>query len=288
MFSAKKIASNEVKEVPYPELPPNIAWLLTETRAGLDVASVPLSLIKSWIARGSSIDQKENPSSSLPIIMLPGFGSDERYMKPLGKHLEHLGYSTEGWGLGLNLAGADKPHTLDQLDESWNIEPYEGYNEESYRGEAGVPFLCDLATDRVKQRSNELGSQVILIGWSLGGYIAREVARQLSNEVAHVITLGSPIVGGPKYTRAAKFYTAKGFDLDWIEREASKRDKLPIKQPITALYSKTDGVVAWRAAIDKISPNVTHWQINASHLGMGFNPKVWKLIRKSLAQYGQR
>lgn len=286
MYRAKKIASNEANESPCPELPPNTALILAEARAGLDVASVPFSLIKSWFGGVSATNDNEQRSTPLPIILLPGFASDERYMKPLGKHLEHFGYATEGWGLGINLAGSDKPHTLDQLDESWNVEPYEGYSEDSYRGEGGVPFLCDLATERVKRRAEEFGSQVVLIGWSLGGYIAREVARQLSNDVAHVITLGSPVIGGPKYTKAAQFFTAKGFDLDWIEREAGKRDAKPIQQTITAIYSKTDGIVNWRAAIDKVSPKVTHWQINASHLGMGFNSGVWKLIRESLAQYG--
>lgn len=283
MYKSKKIEVTETQQSPYPECPPSTSLILAEMRAGLDAASVPISLLKSLLQKVSP----DPDNSKLPIILMPGFASDDRYMKPLGKHLEHLGYSTEGWGLGPNLAGSDKPHTLDQLDESWNVEPYEGYSEDSYRGEAGVPFLCDLATQQVQRRSEELGSRVVLIGWSLGGYIAREVARQLGNDVAHVITLGSPVIGGPKYTKAAKLFKAKGFDLDWIEREAGKRDSMPIQQTITAIYSKTDGIVDWRAAIDKVSPNVTHWQINAAHLGMGFNPKIWKLVRDSLAQYGQ-
>ncbi len=282
MFSIKKITAFDAMQFPSPKSPPRPSLVLGEMRAGLDLASVPASLIKSWVHKQSTSQN----TAKLPIILMPGFASDERYMKPLGKHLEHFGYTTEGWGLGLNLAGADKPHTLDQLRKSWNVEPYEGYTAESYRGEGGVPYLCDLATQRVKLRAKELGSKVVLIGWSLGGYIAREVARELENDVAHVITLGSPVIGGPKYTKAVRFFQAKGFDIDWIEREASKRDASPIQQPITAIYSKTDGVVNWHAAIDKISPNVTHWQINAAHIGMGFNPKIWRLIRESLAEHG--
>ncbi|MFT5572600.1 MAG: pimeloyl-ACP methyl ester carboxylesterase [Cryomorphaceae bacterium] len=287
MYRAKEIASSEAKNLPHPKSPPSTAWIIAEARAGLDVASVPFSLIKSWLGKASTSSSNERDSSKLPIILLPGFASDERYMKPLAKHLEHLGYYTEDWGLGMNMAGTDMPHTLDQLADSWNAEPYEGYTEESYRGDAGVPFLCDVMTQRVKQRAEELGSKVVLIGWSLGGFIAREVARDLADDVAHVITLGSPIIGGPKYTKAATFFEAKGYNLQWIERESAKRDAIPIQQPITAIYSKTDGIVDWRSAIDKISPNATHWQINAPHLGMGFNSKVWKLIRQSLAQYGQ-
>jgi len=287
MFQAKKIESTEACQSPYPESAPPSRLMLGELRASFDVAGVPASLMKSWLGKTSSKKSTEQHSSKLPIILLPGFASDERYMMPLAKHLEHLGYSTEGWGLGMNMAGTDMPHTLDQLADSWDVEPYEGYSEESYKGDGGVPFLCDVATARVKQRAEELGSKVVLIGWSLGGLIAREVARELDGDVAHVITLGSPVIGGPKYTKAAKFFISKGYNLEWIERESLKRDANPIQQQITAVYSKTDGIVDWRSAIDKISPNVTHWQINAPHLGMGFNSKVWGLIRDSLEHYGQ-
>ena len=282
MFKAKKIERAEVQQYPSPDSPPKASLVLGEMRAGLDIASVPALLMASWIRKSG----KNHTSSKFPIILMPGFASDDRYMRPLGKYLEHLGYSTEGWGLGLNLAGSDKPHTLNQLAESWNIEPYEGYTEESYKGEGGVPYLCDLATQRVKQRAQKLDSKVVLIGWSLGGYIAREVARELGDEVAHVITLGSPVIGGPKYTKAVKFFEVKGFNIDWIERESSKRDRFPIQQPIMAIFSKTDGIVDWRAAIDKVSPNVTHWQVNAAHMSMGFNSKIWKLVRNSLNEHG--
>lgn len=282
MFKSKKIENSEIQRFADPESPPKLSLALGEMRAGLDLASVPASLTISWIRK----ERNNKNLSKLPIILMPGFATDDRYMRPLGKHLEHLGYSTEGWGLGSNMAGSDKPHSLSQISESWNIEPYEGYTEENYRGEGGVPYLCDLATKRVKQRASELNSKIVLIGWSLGGYIAREVARELGDDVAHVITLGSPVIGGPKYTKAVRFFVAKGFNIDWIEKESLKRDNSPIQQPITAIYSKTDGVVDWRAAIDKISPNVTHWQVNAAHIGMGFNSKIWKLVRASLAEHG--
>lgn len=71
--------------------------------------------------------------------------------------------------------------------------------------------------------------------------------------------------------------------LDWIEEEIGNREKRPIRQPITAIYSKTDAIVSWQAAIDHHSPNVTHVETNAAHLGMGFNQTVWSHIVSSLA-----
>jgi hypothetical protein len=71
-------------------------------------------------------------------------------------------------------------------------------------------------------------------------------------------------------------------DLDWIEEQISRREERPIRQPITAIYSRNDAVVSWRAAIDHHSENVTHIDVSAPHLGMGFNPTIWNHIVKAL------
>jgi hypothetical protein len=71
-------------------------------------------------------------------------------------------------------------------------------------------------------------------------------------------------------------------DLDWIEEEVAGREANPIQQPITAIYSRSDGVVDWRACIDHHSPNVRHVEVNAAHLGMGFNPTIWRHIVQAL------
>ncbi len=67
-------------------------------------------------------------------------------------------------------------------------------------------------------------------------------------------------------------------DLDWIETEIRRRESRPIRQPITAIYSKSDAVVTWQAAIDHYSADVTHVEVDVAHLGMGFNPTVWRHI----------
>jgi len=141
---------------------------------------------------------------------------------------------------------------------------------------------------RIRQRSKELGSPVIIIGWSLGGYIARECARELPDEVAKVITLGAPVVGGPKYTRAVEFFRARNLDIDWIEASIAHRDSTLIQQPITSIYSKSDGVVSLYAALDTVSPNVENIEVNSSHWGMGFNRNVWRLISDALSTYQKR
>jgi pimeloyl-ACP methyl ester carboxylesterase len=88
---------------------------------------------------------------------------------------------------------------------------------------------------------HRLGAPVRLIGWSLGGYLAREVAREHPHAVQQVITLGSPVIGGPKYTAVAGAYRRRGVDLDAIEAEVAVRNELPLDTPITAIYSQSDG-----------------------------------------------
>lgn len=254
--------------------------MLMESRAVFDLASVPLSLIKSKLSPKMS-------AGSLPIIMFPGFGSDERYLKALEWYLQNLGYTTEGWGLRANLAGLDIDHKLEDLSPIWDFDYPENYTPETYKGEGGVPMLCEKAIERIKQRSKELNSPVVIIGWSLGGYVARECARELLDEVAQIITFGAPVFGGPKYSRAADFFKAKKFDLDWVETSIQKRSRVAIAQPITSIYSKSDGIVSEYAAFDSISPNVKNVHINAAHLGMGFNKKVWKVIDDALCAESQ-
>jgi len=92
-----------------------------------------------------------------------------------------------------------------------------------------VPYLCDHLADRVRERHEAGGEPIALIGWSLGGYLARKAARDLPHIVDRVITFGSPVVGGPKCTAAARLFRRYGMDLDWIEAEIAKRERVPIR-----------------------------------------------------------
>lgn len=271
----------------YPTSPPTTLTFLGESKALIDIATLAPRLISAAVVSSSQRYDLDR-SHYYPVVLLPGFASDEKYLWPLQLFLKSKGIRAEGWGLGLNLAGSNLQHELDDISKGWNVEPYEGYSPETYRGEGGVPYLCDLATARIRQRAEELGGPVTLVGWSLGGYIAREVARDLPEQVAHVVTMGSPVIGGPKYTRAAAFFKKKGYNLDWIESESAKRDAVPINQPITSIVSKADGIVDWRAAIDNVSPNVEHHYVKSQHLGMGFSKEVWQITLDSIRAYARQ
>lgn len=250
--------------------PPRRRSLLLESRTAIDLARMVAPLVSVQLRRPAARDRAR-------IIVVPGFGSDDRYTAPLRHYLNRLGFRAEGWGLGKNLAGVDLPHSLEDLSPGWQFA-----QKENYRGEGSVPFLADRLAQRVRERHASVGEPITLIGWSLGGYLAREVARDLPGIVDRVITMGSPAIGGPKYTAAAPFFRNRGMDLDWIEEQISRREERPIRQPITAIYSRNDAVVSWRAAIDHHSENVTHIEVSAPHLGMGFNPTIWNHIVKAL------
>lgn len=260
-----------MNETASPTAGPARSMLLMETRAAADLVRMAFPLVHSSLHR-------RPPRGGSRIIVVPGFGADDRWTRPFRAYLKNLGLDAEGWGLGRNLAGLDLRHDLDDLSDSWKITP-----PQVYRGEAAVPYLCDRLTARIRTRHRELGVPITLVGWSLGGYLAREAARDLPDIVQRVITLGSPVVGGPKYTAAARVFAKRGLDLDWIEREVARREERPIRQPITAIYSRTDGIVAWQAAIDRFSANVKHIPVDASHLGMIFNPTVWRNVVAAMA-----
>jgi pimeloyl-ACP methyl ester carboxylesterase len=188
-----------------------------------------------------------------PVMLLPGYRASERSMRPLRRFLDALGYDTYDWGIGRNVGDV--------------------------RGNT------DHVGERVKELTAALDdSPVTLIGWSLGGVVAREVARLYEPEVREVITLGTPIIGGPKYTFVGRRYASRyGLDLDRFEREVHARNSAGVRQPVTSIYSKTDGIVGWRASVDVYNCQARNIEVRGSHLGLGVNPAVWRHIADTLA-----
>jgi pimeloyl-ACP methyl ester carboxylesterase len=215
------------------------------------------------------------------IMLFPGLGVDGRYFKPMNRHLERHGHRIFDWGLGVNDAGFYREFT--QADVTIDWQPDVGKRGRPlHKNELGVAYLCSQAVINARRLSEKLDRPIVLLGWSLGGFIAREVARALPQHVSQVITFGSPVVGGPKYTAVAWRFRRFGVDVDWIAREMIKLNKTPISQPITSIYSKNDAIVHWSASIDNINRNVQHVEVSSCHLGMGFSFEVWRQVLKAL------
>ncbi|MBY8964746.1 alpha/beta fold hydrolase [Algiphilus sp. NNCM1] len=251
--------------------PPASALAWREARALADLATLPFRLAGTALRRPHALGNGRR------VIVLPGFGGGDRAMAPMRTYLRLHGFQAEGWGLGRNLAGLDRPH--DPAEISWGLDL-----NRPYRGEGGVPHLCDLMTARVRKRAEVYGAPIALVGWSLGGTIAREVARDLPGRVDQVVTLGAPVIGGPKYTRAAKVFRRRGMDLDWIEAEVARRNARPIRCPVTAIVSPTDGIVGFHSTRDPHHADARYIEADVSHTGMGINGRTLRLVVEALTE----
>ncbi|ETR73766.1 MAG: PGAP1 family protein [Candidatus Magnetoglobus multicellularis str. Araruama] len=181
------------------------------------------------------------------IILLPGFGMTDNSLKLLQHRLNLCGHKAMMWGIG--------------------------------RNHGKVTPLLNAFGERLRKVFEIEKEPLDLIGWSLGGYIAREAARDNPDAVRQVITLAGPAIGGPKYTLCGIFYEQSGWDLDKIESTVKKRFDNPIMVPIVSIYTRWDGIVSWESCFDKWSPDVRHIEVHASHMGMPFSMEVlWRII----------
>jgi pimeloyl-ACP methyl ester carboxylesterase len=135
------------------------------------------------------------------------------------------------------------------------------------RARSGLQDLCESS-----------GDQVSLIGWSLGGVHARELAKEFPQFVRCVITLGTPFAGQPKSTNAWRVYElASGRN---IEREAQQYEL-----PTTSIWSRSDGIGAWQGSVQQPDHARTeNIEVVASHLGLGLKPSAWWAVADRLAQ----
>jgi pimeloyl-ACP methyl ester carboxylesterase len=135
----------------------------------------------------------------------------------------------------------------------------------------------------VKELHKLHGRKVSLLGWSLGGIYAREIAKAVPKLSRCVITLGTPFTGSPKATNAWRLYekvSKQKIDDPQIQQQIAKAPPVPT----TSLYSKSDGIVAWQCSLNEPGPRTENIEIQASHMGMGLNPIALYAIADRLAQ----
>jgi pimeloyl-ACP methyl ester carboxylesterase len=188
-----------------------------------------------------------------PVLTLPGFLASDLSMAPMRRYLRELGYDAHAWNLGRNTGGISRMRAAlrDRL--------------------AGIHESC--------------GRKVSIVGWSLGGVYARDLALRAPEMVRYVVTLGSPFANDVRATNATRLYEAlsgEAVDGDPGFREAIAGD-LPV--PATSIYSRADGVVNWQTCL--LRPSATSENIEvylASHVGLGVNPAALWAVADRLAQ----
>jgi len=184
-----------------------------------------------------------------PVLVLPGWLAGDRTTRPLRWFLRDRGYHAHGWKLGRN-HGPD-PDTVAGLSR------------------------------RFRELRDRHGRRVTLIGWSLGGIYARELARHFPDGVRQVVTLASPFRDVSATSGITRIFRSAGTpERPDVHRRL--RDPLPV--PSTAIYSRTDGIVAWQSCLEDDGPQSESIAVESSHCGMGHHPRVLLVIANRLAQ----
>lgn len=186
-----------------------------------------------------------------PVLVLPGLTAGDASTWPLRKFLEGRGYTVYPWELGLNCG------------------PREG--------------VVHKLLARIRSIQREHGRKLSLVGWSLGGAMARALAVREPQRVRSVVTLGSPLGGHPKASNAWRLFEfVSGVRAD-DPRLRALMSRHPLV-PSTSILSKSDGIVSWPMSLipqNAVSENIA---VSASHFGMGANPAVLWAIADRLAQ----
>ncbi|OQY48723.1 MAG: alpha/beta hydrolase [Anaerolineaceae bacterium 4572_78] len=225
--------------------PPSLLLFLLEGRSLYELGAYYLSL---------PILQATPQGDGHPILVFPGFLASDIETSPLRLFLKSRGYAVHGWELGRN----------------W------GFNAELERK----------MSLRLKEVWTRYRRKVSLVGWSLGGVYVREVSRNLPEYVRQVITLGSPFTNDYKANNLWRIYNLINQEqLEELNPKMLKAMSMPPPVPATAIYSRTDGIIAWQCCVEPESPTSESIAvIGSSHTGLAHNPLVLYVVADRLAQ----
>lgn len=186
-----------------------------------------------------------------PVLVFPGLVTGDFSTLILRNYIAQRGYASYAWEQGINFGPR--------------------------------PGVVEACLERMQVLRKKHRQPVSLVGWSLGGIYAREIAKLMPEDVRQVITLGTPFAHSPKATNAWQLYElTSGQRIADDVRVAQLRKTPPV--PTTSIYSRTDGVVAWRCSVEQESDRSENIEIHSSHLGLGMNPVALYAVVDRLAQ----
>ncbi|MGY8661867.1 alpha/beta hydrolase [Bradyrhizobium sp. UFLA05-109] len=188
-----------------------------------------------------------------PVLALPGFLASDLSMAPMRRYLHELGYDAQAWRMGRNLGGLAR--------------------------------VRDALRARLAEIHAATGRKVSLVGWSLGGVYARDLALQAPDMVRYVITLGSPFANDVRATNATRLYEALSGERveDFSELREAIAGDLPV--PSSSIFSRSDGIVHWRTCQCRPCERAENIEVYfASHIGLGVNPAALWAVADRLAQ----
>jgi pimeloyl-ACP methyl ester carboxylesterase len=189
-----------------------------------------------------------------PVLVIPGFTADDNATAPLRKALALRGHNTHGWGLGRNVGSQGR--------------------------------LYDGAARLAGRLADEHGVKVSVVGWSLGGLYARELAREYPDVVRSVITMASPfrMRSGDVARATGLYHRLAPYDPRFVGHLDPEHERPPIEPPTTSLYVRTDGITRWHTCIDVAGPTTENIEVIGTHSGLMFNLAAIFAIADRLAQ----
>ncbi len=190
------------------------------------------------------------PHGRRHVLVLPGLLMGDFETAPLRGALAALGHRVEGWRLGRNLGL--RPGRFEEIEA------------------------------RFQQFASHAGAPVALVGWSLGGLYAVELARRHPEQVSHLITLGAPVSGDLRSNHAWGLYerlAGHAIDRPPIDWEPGACPPLPF----CAIAASDDGIVCTAAAHARPGPLVENRLVNGTHCGLPWNGQAIRLVAERLA-----
>lgn len=184
------------------------------------------------------------------VLVVPGFGTGDVAMGRLHRYLRSCGFVTHAWRLGVNLGPT--AHATRQL------------------------------TARLRQLSRKYGCPIHLVGWSMGGVLARSAAARARSVAGRVVTLGSPLSGDPTCSWLSSV-VARCAGVPLHHRRVRRLLAQGAAVPVHAVHSRQDGVVHWRASAEGRG-DIAAIEVQASHLGVVVNPEVFAAVAKALVR----
>jgi pimeloyl-ACP methyl ester carboxylesterase len=221
-----------------PDRPPLPSWQLLLGEAEAALAPKPKEIPRDLL--------DTLPGDGRPVLVMPAFFAGDWQTEPLRAFLATKGYAVYGWELGANIGPTDVIlHGIERrLDD--------------VRAEHG-------------------GAKVTLIGHSLGGVFARELAKKRPEAVRQLIVLTSPIRAPtasflvPIYDLLSRWYSE---DAEKLEAKLNE----PPTIPVTAIYTRSDGIIAWESALEAAGPRRENVEVSGAHITMARNFDAWRVI----------
>jgi pimeloyl-ACP methyl ester carboxylesterase len=189
-----------------------------------------------------------------PVIVYPGLGAGAMHTSQLRSFLKDCGFTALDWDGGINTGPVGRLH-------DW------------------LPTL----EERLREVHDRSGRKVSLVGWSLGGVYARELAKSCPECVRQVITLATPFQALARGNHAGSLFRLLHPDAH-VDAEVQERVSRTPPVPTTSIYSKTDGIVSWHGCLERKTRRSESIEVATSHLGMVSHAQVLRIVANRLAQ----